>query len=49
MGSRMVPFSRVLYIEREDFMEEPPPKFYRLAPGREVACGMPISSSVWAW
>jgi glutaminyl-tRNA synthetase len=31
-----VPFSRVLYIEREDFREEPPPKFFRLAPGREV-------------
>ncbi len=36
MGSRKVPFSRVLYIEREDFMEVPPPKFFRLAPGREV-------------
>ena len=36
MGTRKVPFSRVLYIEREDFMEEPPKKFYRLAPGREV-------------
>ncbi len=36
MGSRKVPFSRVLYIEREDFMEAPPAKFYRLAPGREV-------------
>jgi glutaminyl-tRNA synthetase len=36
MGTRKVPFSRVLYIEREDFMEEPPPKYYRLAPGREV-------------
>src|SRR5439155_11248416 len=35
-GSRSVPFSRVLYIEREDFMEEPPKKFFRLAPGREV-------------
>ncbi|HOI44291.1 MAG TPA: glutamine--tRNA ligase/YqeY domain fusion protein [Candidatus Aminicenantes bacterium] len=35
-GTRMVPFSRVLYIEREDFMEDPPKKFYRLAPGREV-------------
>ncbi len=35
-GSRKVPFSRVLYLEREDFMEEPPKKFYRLAPGREV-------------
>ena len=36
MGTRKVPFSRVLYIEREDFMEDPPRKFYRLAPGREV-------------
>jgi glutaminyl-tRNA synthetase len=36
MGSRKVPFSRVLYIEREDFMEDPPKKFFRLAPGREV-------------
>jgi len=35
-GTRKVPFSRVLYIEREDFMENPPAKFYRLAPGREV-------------
>ncbi|WP_022660375.1 glutamine--tRNA ligase/YqeY domain fusion protein [Paucidesulfovibrio longus] len=35
-GSRIVPFSKVLYIEREDFMEEPPKKFFRLAPGREV-------------
>jgi glutaminyl-tRNA synthetase len=35
-GSRMVPFSRELYIEREDFMENPPRKFFRLAPGREV-------------
>ncbi|MBW1916743.1 MAG: glutamine--tRNA ligase/YqeY domain fusion protein [Deltaproteobacteria bacterium] len=36
MGTRRVPFSRVLYIERDDFMEDPPKKFYRLAPGREV-------------
>src|SRR5574341_1004512 len=36
MGTRKVPFSRVLYIERDDFMEDPPPKFFRLAPGREV-------------
>jgi len=36
MGSRKVPFSRVLYIEGEDFLEEPPKKFFRLAPGREV-------------
>jgi glutaminyl-tRNA synthetase len=36
MGSRKVPFSRVLYIEREDFMENPPKKYFRLAPGKEV-------------
>lgn len=35
-GARQVPFSRVLYIERDDFMENPPRRFYRLAPGREV-------------
>jgi len=35
-GTRKVPFSRELYIERDDFMENPPKKFYRLAPGREV-------------
>jgi glutaminyl-tRNA synthetase len=35
-GTRKVPFSRELYIERDDFMEEPPKKFFRLAPGREV-------------
>jgi len=36
MGSRKVPFSKVLYIEQEDFMEDPPKKFFRLAVGREV-------------
>jgi glutaminyl-tRNA synthetase len=35
-GTRRVPFSRVLFIEREDFQEDPPKKFFRLAPGREV-------------
>ncbi|MDH3688194.1 MAG: glutamine--tRNA ligase/YqeY domain fusion protein [Gammaproteobacteria bacterium] len=35
-GSRKVPFSKVIYIERDDFMEDPPKKFFRLAPGREV-------------
>ena len=35
-GTRKVPFSRVIYIERDDFMEDPPRKFFRLAPGREV-------------
>lgn len=36
MGTRKVPFARELYIERDDFMEEPSRKFFRLAPGREV-------------
>ena len=36
LGSRKVPFSRELYIEREDFMEEPPKKYFRLFPGNEV-------------
>jgi glutaminyl-tRNA synthetase len=35
-GTRQIPFSRVLYIERDDFMENPPKQFYRLSPGREV-------------
>ena len=35
-GSRRVPFSRELYVDRDDFMEDPPKKFYRLAPGKEV-------------
>ncbi len=35
-GSRLVPFSRELYVDRDDFMEDPPKKFYRLSPGREV-------------
>jgi glutaminyl-tRNA synthetase len=35
-GTRMVPFSREIYIERSDFREDPPKKFFRLAPGREV-------------
>jgi len=36
MGSRAIPFGRVLHIEREDFMEDPPKKFFRLSPGAEV-------------
>jgi glutaminyl-tRNA synthetase len=36
MDMRKIPFSRVLYIERDDFMEDPPKKFFRLSPGREV-------------
>ena len=35
-GSRKVPFAKTIYIERDDFMEEPPPKYFRLSPGREV-------------
>jgi glutaminyl-tRNA synthetase len=35
-GSRQIPFSRELYVEKEDFMEDPPKQFFRLAPGREV-------------
>jgi glutaminyl-tRNA synthetase len=36
MGTRKIPFSREIYIEQEDFLEDPPKKFFRLAPGREV-------------
>jgi len=36
MGSRTIPFSREIYIEKDDFMENPPKKFFRLSPGREV-------------
>jgi glutaminyl-tRNA synthetase len=35
-GTRQVPFSRIIYIEKADFMEDPPRKFFRLAPGKEV-------------
>jgi glutaminyl-tRNA synthetase len=36
MGTRTVPFSRILYIDRDDFREVPPPKYFRLSPGKEV-------------
>ena len=36
MGSRTIPFSKIIYIERDDFMEDPPKNFFRMAPGREV-------------
>ena len=36
MGKRTMPFSRTIYIEKDDFREDPPPKFYRLSPGREI-------------
>ena len=39
LGTRTVPFSKTLYIEQDDFMEEPPPKYFRLSPGREVRRG----------
>ena len=39
----LVPFSKVLYIERDDFMEVAPPKYFRLTPGREVRLRSPIS------
>ncbi len=42
-GTRQVPFSRELYIERDDFMEDPPKKFFRLGPGREVR----LRSAYW--
>src|SRR6266568_1288666 len=40
-GSRKVPFSRVLYIEQDDFREDPPKGYYRLSPGREVRLRSP--------
>ena len=43
-GTRKVPFSRVLYIEHDDFMEDPPKKFFRLAPGARCGCATPTSS-----
>ena len=39
-GTRKVPFSRELYIERDDFMEDPPKKFFRLAPGQRGAAAL---------
>src|SRR5207237_2353472 len=36
LGIRRVPFAKTIFIEREDFLEDPPKKFFRLAPGREV-------------
>ena len=45
-GTRQVPFSKVIYIERDDFMEEPPKKFYRLAPGRRGAPALLLPDQV---
>lgn len=51
MGTRNIPFSRVIYIERDDFMENPPKKYHRLGPGREVrlrnAYVIKYESMVW--
>jgi len=44
-GTRRIAFGRELYIERDDFMENPPKKFFRLSPGTEVRLRTPISSS----
>ena len=48
-GTRKVPFSRVLYIEQDDFREDPPKKFFRLSPGQEVRlrCGYFITCKAW--
>ena len=48
-GTRKVPFSRVLYIEREDFREDPPKQFFRLAPGREVRLRYAYFISCTGW
>ena len=48
-GTRRVPFSRELYIEADDFREEPPPKFFRLARGARCACAPPTSSPAPGW
>jgi glutaminyl-tRNA synthetase len=45
-GSRLIPFSRVLYIEREDFMEDPPKKFYRLARGGDSPDGRKVKATL---
>ena len=47
MGTRKVPFGREIFIERDDFMEDPPKKFFRLAPGGRCDCAMPTSSPAW--
>ena len=48
-GSRKVPFSRELYIEQEDFMEDPPKKFFRWRPAARCGCVTPTSSPAWTW
>ena len=49
MGTRKVPFSRVLYIEADDFREDPPKKFFRLAPGGRCGCGTVILLPASRW
>jgi len=44
MGTRQVPFSRVLYIEQDDFREVPPKQYFRLSPGAKCACATATSS-----
>ena len=41
MGTRKIPFSKEIYIEQDDFKEDPPKKFFRLSPGNEVSLDMP--------
>ena len=45
-GIRKIKFAREIYIEQDDFMENPPKKFFRLSPAPKCACAMPISSPV---
>ena len=49
MGTRKVPFSRELYIEQDDFMEDAPKKFFRLGPAAKCGCATPTSSSATKW
>ena len=49
LGSRQIPFGRELYIEREDFMEEPPRKYFRLFPGNEVSLTNAYLGSFTGW
>ena len=49
MGTRQVPFSRVLYIEREDFREDPPRQFFRLALAARCVCGTRTTLLARGW
>ena len=48
-GTRKIAFGRELYIEQDDFMENPPKKFFRLSPATKCGCATPISSSAARW